>query len=228
MAEQLHDVRFPNESEAYREARNALLLAELELRRQVERVAAQRRALPPGGEVRQDYVFDEMIDGAKRGTRFSDLFGPHDTLVAYNFMFSPREGARPCPSCTSMLDGMDGEAKHVTQRASLAVIARAPIERVTDFARERGWRDLRLLSSANNSFNADYHGERQDGSQMPVLHVFRRDHGRFFHTWSSELLFAPDDAGQNARHIDFIWPLWNVFDAVPDGRGTDWYPKLAY
>src|SRR5271168_1185412 len=101
MTEQLHDLRFPNESKAYRDARNALLVAELELRRQVERVASQRRALPPGGEVREDYVFDDLAGGARRPVKLSQLFGPHDTLVTYNFMFSPREGARPCPMCTS-------------------------------------------------------------------------------------------------------------------------------
>jgi predicted dithiol-disulfide oxidoreductase (DUF899 family) len=226
MVESLHDKRFPNESRDYREARNELLLAERELRRQIERVAAQRRTLPMGGEVRQDYVFDEMADGAVSRVKLSELFGAHNTLVAYNYMFSPKEGARPCPMCTSMLDGMDGKVRHVTQRVALAVIARAPIGRVMDFARERGWRNLRLVSSANNSFNADYFGEKADGPQQPALHVFARRDGQIFHTWSSELLFAPEDPGQNSRHIDFIWPLWNVFDATPQGRGTDWYPKL--
>jgi predicted dithiol-disulfide oxidoreductase (DUF899 family) len=228
MVELLHDVRFPNESREYRDARNELLLAERELRRQVERVAAQRRTLPPGGEVKQDYVFDEVVDGSTRQTKFSELFGTHDTLVVYNYMFSPREGATPCPSCTSMLDGMDGQAKHVTQRVALAVVARAPIDRVSAFARKRGWRDLRLLSSANNSFNADYHGEKPDGSQMPVLHAFSRRDGKIFHTWSSELLFIPSDPGQDGRHIDLIWPLWNVLDTTAEGRGTDWRPKLEY
>jgi predicted dithiol-disulfide oxidoreductase (DUF899 family) len=228
MTESLHDKRFPNESRDYREARNALLLAERELRRQVERVAAQRRALPPGGEVARDYVFDEMVDRAVRPVKLSELFGAHDTLVAYNYMFSPKEGAQPCPMCTSMLDGMDGQVKHVTRRAALAVIARAPIERATDFARGRGWRDLRLVSSANNSFNADYYGEKADGSQQPALHVFARRDGKTFHTWTSELLFAPEDPGQNTRHIDHIWPLWNVLDMTPEGRGASWFPKLNY
>jgi predicted dithiol-disulfide oxidoreductase (DUF899 family) len=228
MVEPLHDKHFQNESREYREARNELLLAERELRRQIERVAAQRRTLPMGGQVREDYVFDEEADGAIRGVKLSELFGHHDTLVAYNYMFSPRDGARPCPSCTSILDAMDGQVKHVTQRVALAVIARAPIARVKEFAHERGWRDLRLVSSANNSFNTDYHGEKADGSQVPVLHVFRRKDGNTFHTWSSELVFAPEDPGQNARHIDLIWPLWNVLDATPQGRGTDWYPKLGY
>ena len=166
--------------------------------------------------------------GAIRRVTLSELFGPHETLVAYNFMFAPREGARPCPSCTSMLDGMDGQAKHIAQRVALAAIVRAPIDRVTEFARARGWRDLRLVSSAGNTFNADYHGETEDGAQLPMLHAFARRGGRIVHTWSSELFFLPGDPGQSPRHVDFVWPLWNVLDATAEGRGTDWYPKLGY
>jgi predicted dithiol-disulfide oxidoreductase (DUF899 family) len=228
MSAPLHDIRFPRESREYREARNELLLAERELKRQTERVASQRRSLPLGGELKQDYVFDEVVDDTKQQTRFSNLFGTFDTLVVYNYMFSPREGATPCPMCTSMLDGLDGQAKHLTQRVALAVISRAQIERLTAFAKDRGWRELRLLSSANNGFNADYHGENADGSQMPLLHSFVRQNGKIFHTWSSELLFIPSDPGEDGRHIDMIWPLWNVLDIARDGRGTDWRPKLNY
>jgi len=225
MIETLHEIRFPGESKEYRDARNELLLAERDLRRQIERVAAQRRALPPGGGLKEDYVFDEH---AGSRTRFSELFGPHDSLIVYGFMFSPREGAKPCPSCTSMLDGLDAQAKHITRRASLAVIARAPIARVQRFADERGWKDLRLLSSANNSYHPDYHGETSDGSQRPILNVFARRGDMIQHTWASELMFVPRDPGQDPRHVDMIWPLWNVLDLTPEGRGTDWQPKLAY
>ncbi len=224
MAQSLHDTRFPNESRQYREARDELLVAERDLRRQSERVAAQRRALPPGGAIPEDYAFDE----GGRTVTLSELFGSHQTLIAYSFMFSPREGARPCPMCTSMLDSLDGQAVHLAQRVSLAVIAKAPIERIRDFARERGWRNLRLLSSGTNSYNADYHGETSDGSQLPVLNVFVRRDGDIHHSWASELLFVPADHGQNSRHVDMIWPLWNLLDTTPQGRGTDWFPKLGY
>ena len=139
----IHDVRFPGESEAYRTARNVLLEAEIALRRQTEAVAAQRRALPPGGEVPEDYLFE----GEEGPVRLSELFGDHQTLVLYNYMYGPRM-AEPCPSCTSMLDGMNGQARHVTRRAALAVVARSPLERILAFTRPRGWTGLRLLSSA--------------------------------------------------------------------------------
>lgn len=229
MAETVHDQRFPNESKEYRVARNELLIAERELRRQIERVAAQRRSLPLGGKVREDYAFDEEVDGRVKTVKLSELFGPHSTLIAYNYMFpGDDDPTKPCPMCTSMLDGLDGQAGHVTQRAGLAVIAKTPIETVKAFTRERGWRDLRLLSSAHNRYNADYHGETPDGAQLPMLNVFARRDGAIFHTWASELFFAPNELGQNPRHIDMLWPLWNALDLTPEGRGKDWYPKLVY
>jgi predicted dithiol-disulfide oxidoreductase (DUF899 family) len=220
--------RFPGESKAYRDARNRLLAAEQALRRNVEAVAALRRKLPPGGPVPEDYEFEEADDaGNVRRVRMSDLFSRGTSLVVYSYMYGPAM-ARPCPMCTGMLDSLDGAAKHAGQRVDLVVVAKSPIERIRAFARERGWRNLRLLSSAGNSYNRDYHGENEKGAQMPMLNVFTRRNGTIVHTWGSELLFAPEDPGQNARHVDMMWPLWNVFDYTPEGRGKDWYPKLAY
>src|SRR5579863_2207196 len=162
----LHDKRFPNESADYRRARNELLSAEIELRRQIERVAAQRRELPPGGRVREDYVFEEGEDA--RPVRLSELFGDHDTLFLYCFMYGPNM-PEACPSCSSMLDSLDGQVQHIGPRAALAVAARSPIERIRAFASRRGWRRLRLISSANNSFHPDYFGEDAAGNQRPML-----------------------------------------------------------
>ena len=223
LAAPLHDVRFPNESAAYRAARDALLRAEIELRRQTEAVAAQRRALPAGGEVPEDYVFE----GEEGPVRLSELFGDKDTLVLYSYMYGP-DMAKPCPSCTSMLDGMNGQARHVGQQVALAVVARSPLERILAFTRPRGWTGLRLLSSAGNGYNAAYRGENPKGGQTPALNVFTRKDGRIRHAWCSELMFAPSDPGQNPRHVDTVWPLWNVLDLTPGGRGTDWYPQLSY
>ncbi|MBI3402398.1 MAG: DUF899 family protein [Acidobacteria bacterium] len=226
-------VRFPGESPKYRAAREKLLKSEIALRRQIEAVAAERRKLPLGGAVKEDYVFEELTTDpdhttARRHVRLSQLFAPgKDTLVVYSYMFGPQMAA-PCPMCTSMLDGLDGQAPHLRQRVNLAVVARSPIDRIREFARERGWSRLRLLSSAGNSYNRDYHGENKDGGQLPMLNVFTRKNGRIYHTYGSELLFAPSDRGQDGRHVDAIWPLWNVLDFTPEGRGTTWYPKLRY
>ncbi len=225
-------IHFPGESPAYRAARTKLLQAEQDLRRQVEAVAAARRGLPLGGPVPEDYVFEE---GARdfndrrpaRPVRLSELFAPgKETLVLYNFMFS-KEMEHACPMCSSFLDALDGNARQLEQRVNVAVVAKSPIERLRDFARARPWRNLRLLSSQKNAFNRDYHGDAEDGEQNSVIHTFVKRDGRVHHFYSSEMAFGPSDPGQNQRHIDLMWPLWNVLDLTPEGRGTDWYPKLS-
>lgn len=221
--------RFPGESAEYRAARDRLLEQEAELRRATEAVAEARRALPLGGVVPQDYVFAEAgADGTPVSARLSELFAAdRDTLAVYSFMFGP-EMEQACPSCTSFLDAFDGAAEHITQRVNLAVVAKSPLPRILAHAQERGWRRLRLLSSAGTTYNRDYFGETEDGSQTPMLNVFVRDGATVRHTWGSELMFAPTEPGQDPRHTDSIDPQWNLFDFTPDGRGTDWYPQLRY
>jgi predicted dithiol-disulfide oxidoreductase (DUF899 family) len=218
---------------AYRAARDRLLAAEVALRRNLEDVAAARRALPIGGAVPQDYVFDEgaaNLDDTQsvRQVRLSELFAkPESSLVVYSFMFGPNM-PKACPSCTSILDSLDRTAPHASQRINLVVVAKSPIARIRAHARDRGWRNLRLLSSANNTYNRDYYGEDEKGEQWPALNVFTRSDGRIHHTYCTELLFAAEEPGQESRHVDLIWPLWNLFDFTREGRGTDWNPKLDY
>jgi len=221
----LHARRFPNETAAYRRARNALLRAEIDLRRRIEAVAAKRRALPAGGEVPEDYVFE--AGAPARAVRLSELFGDGDTLVVYSFMYAP-QAEKPCPMCTSVLDGLNGNAQHVAQTTRLVVIGKSPLARLQAHADARGWSNLRMLSSAGNAYNRDYFGENADGSQLPMMNVFVRREGRVRHFWASEMLFAPADAAQNNRHVDALWPLWNVLDLTPAGRPATWYPQLAY
>ena len=220
----LHNARFPGESPRYRASRDKLLKREMALRRETEAVAAERRKLPLGGLLKEDYVFE----GAAGPIRLSELFTPgKDTLLVYNFMFGPQMAA-PCPMCTAILDGLDGQAHHATERVNLVVVAKSPLARITSFGDARGWRRLRLLSSAANTYNHDYHGENEKGAQMPMMNVFTRRDGRIHHTWGSEMLFGAFERGEDARHVDSIWPLWNLFDMTPDGRGATWYPKLRY
>ena len=222
-------VRFPGESEGYRTARNELLAAESELRRNIESVASKRRKLPLGGQLAEDYAFDEIgEDSARRKVRLSELFAEgKDSLIVYSYMYGPKM-EKPCVACTSILDGLEGEAPHVQQRVNLVVVAKSPIERIKKFTDNRGWTNLRLLSSAHCTYNADYHAESPEGDQMPALNVFVRRDGAIHHFYNTELLYAPSDPGQNARHVDQIWPLWNLFDLVPDGRGEKWNPSLSY
>jgi predicted dithiol-disulfide oxidoreductase (DUF899 family) len=226
-------VRFPGESASYRAARDELLAAERDLRKQVEQVAQLRRKLPLGGELPEDYAFEEGAANladitAVVSVKLSDLFRKGiDTLALYNFMYGP-EMKQACPMCTSFLDSLNGTAPHAGQRLNLAVVAKSPIGRIREFARGRGWHNLRLLSSARNTYNRDYHGETADGGQLPMFNVFVRRDGKIYHSYSTELVFAPPEPGQNERHIDMMWPLWNLLDLTPEGRGADWYPRLSY
>jgi predicted dithiol-disulfide oxidoreductase (DUF899 family) len=240
-------IAFPGESAEYRAARDRLLEQEIELRRAMEVVAAARRQLPPGGVVPEDYVFHGQGPGGDPvELRLSELFAPgRDSLVIYSMMFprdpgderpGPRGGQTallplaegPCPSCTALLDQLDGAAEHVSQRVNLAVAGKAPIERIIAFASERGWRRLRLLSSAGTTYSRDYLAETADGDQQPMLNVFHRDGQTIRHFWGSELFYAPADPGQEPRHVGTIEPLWNLYDLTPEGRGTDWDEQLSY
>ena len=228
MTDSMHAIRFPGESTDYRAARDELLRAELALRRETERVAAMRRRLPPGGPIAEDYRFETVTDDISRSVRFSELFRAGlGTLVVYSFMYGP-EMRQACSSCTSILDGLDGAAPHLLQRINLAVVAKSPPARLREFQRERGWRHLPLLSSAGSSYNSDYQGETADGAQMPILNVFTKSPEGIRHRYATELLFAPSDAGQDGRHVDPIWPIWNMLDYTPEGRGTGSFPKLRY
>lgn len=227
---QLHSERFPGETDDYRAARNELLAAEIDLRARIEAVADMRRNLPPGGSLDQDYVFDEGAEELSNRdtvtqTRFSDLFAPgKDSLVLYSFMYGTT--GEPCPMCTVFLGSLNANAPFITQRTNLAVVAKAPIQKIRDFARQRGWNNLRLLSSGANSYNTDYAAETPDGQQIPPLNVFHKTENGVRHAYSTELLYAKSEPGQHPRHVDSIWPLWNMFDLIPDGRGTDWFPRI--
>jgi predicted dithiol-disulfide oxidoreductase (DUF899 family) len=243
MTESLHTTRFPGENDEYRRARDELLEAEIDLRRHTEAVAAKRRTLPLGGAVPEDYRFEEVADSGGE-VRFSELLqAGKDTLVVYSFMFPRWSGdtrpgpagetgklplaETPCASCTSILDSLDGAAAHLDQRLNLVVVAKSDPQRIRTFARERGWRNLRLLSSQNNAYNRDYQAENAEGAQIPILNVFVRDGGELRHAWATELMFAPRDEGEDPRHVDFMWPLWNILDLTPEGRPS-WHPQLQY
>lgn len=217
-------VRMPNESAEYRAARTALLAEEIELRRAMERVAAQRRALPPGGEVRGDYRF-QTEDGP---SDFAGLFGDKDTLGVYSYMFGPQR-ARPCPMCTNLLDSWDGNAIDIAQKLSLVIVARSPIEKLVAWKRERGWKHLRLASDLNEAYSRDYFALLPDGSEDGIFSIFTRRDGTLRHFWSNEMTGSTADPGQDQRGaVVTNAPLWNMLDATPEGRGDDWYPSLNY
>lgn len=234
---------FPNESAEYRQARNALLDAEIALRRQAEAVAEMRRALPPGGEVPEDFTFERIGEHQRpEQVRLSELFGEHSTLLLYSYMFGPERDV-PCPGCTHLLDCIDGAARHIPQRAAFYVVARSPISRLAAWAHQRGWNHLQLISSAGNSYGDHYYGhttsltaemraERGYGPDEnwdePMLNVFHKDGNTIRHFWGSELVFAPEDSGQHHRALDFADPVWGLLDTTREGRGETFFPKVDY
>lgn len=238
----MEHLSYPNESAAYREARNALLEAEIALRAHIERVAAQRRAMPPGGQIPQDYLFERRgNNGMPEPVRMSELFGTHSTLILYSFMYGPdRDG--PCPGCTHMLDSINGGAQHAERRAALWIVAKSPLARLEALARDRGWAHLRFLHDAGGHYSADYFGDTSkfspalrrvhgvpDGENWDetMFNVFRRENGALRHFWGSELSFAPQEPGQHHRSGDSVNALWGLLDMTPEGRG-DFFPKVSY
>ena len=215
-------VRFPNENAEYRHARTALLAEEIELRRHIERVAEMRRALPPGGEVKNYRFVGE--DGP---TDLAGMFGDKQSLVVYNYMYGPQR-ERPCPMCTSLLSAWDGEALDIMQNVALAVTARSPIERLVAFKKERGWRDLKLYSDRDQEFSRDFHAVGEKGEDWAGFHVFTRRDGTMRHFWSGEMDFSTVDPGQDPRGAPDLMPLWTVLVCTPEGRAPTWSPKLSY
>ncbi|MBS1804956.1 MAG: DUF899 family protein [Acidobacteria bacterium] len=223
-AEQLaatNTARYPNETAEYRTARNALLVEELELRRHIERVAAQRRALPAGGEILKDFEFVSE-DGA---TRLSDLFAGKNTLMVYSMMFGPQRKA-PCPMCTSFLASWNGTATNLRERLAIAVTARSPIERLVEYKRQRGFDKLPFVSDLSGEYTRTY--VNADDADVPGFSVFTKRDGRVRHFYSGEMSGAMADLGQDPRGAPDLDPLWLMLDITPEGRGTDWYPKLEY
>lgn len=219
-----HNARWPNESDEYRAARNALLAEEIELRRHIQRVAAQRRALPPGGEVTADYRF---LDAEGKEHGLADLFGRHDTLFTYFWMFGPQR-ERPCPMCTSFVGSLDIPAPDIEQRVSLAIVGRSPVARQLAFARERGWSHLDFYQCIGDDFPRDYGALDDDGNEGAIVAVWRRSGDKVHLFWAAEGGPETADPGFDPHLAPDPTPLWNILDWTPGGRGTDWYPKLEY
>ncbi len=211
----------PNESAAYRAARNDLLREEIELRRHLEHVASKRRALPAGGEIPQDFQFV-----SESGlVRFSSLFGGKQTLMIYSMIYGPQRKA-PCPMCTSFLSGWNGSAVNLRQRVAIAVTARSSIERLIDYKNQRGFMNLPFFSDDSGDYTRAY--VSTEDADVPGLSVFSRRDGLIRHFYSCEMSGAMADPGQDPRGAPDLDSLWLMLDLTPEGRGTDWYPKLSY
>jgi predicted dithiol-disulfide oxidoreductase (DUF899 family) len=212
--------------EEYIAARIEVAKAERALRDSIEEVAAARRRMPDGLVLGEYLLAEGPADLGRREpvrqTRLRDLFGEHDTLVVYHLMFHPDDD-EACPMCSMWVDGFHGVAHHVTRHTAFAVVGKAALPKLRDWALHRGWDGLRLLSSHGTTFNADLNAERPDGDQRPMISVFRADGDRVRHFYTLPANFL-DDA---QRGIDLLSPVWNILDLLPAGRGA-WYPDNTY
>jgi len=214
--------RWAGESADYRRARTGLLAEEIALRRQNQRVAEHRRALPPG-PVAKDYRFlDEQ--GDELGV--ADLFGRHDALFAYFWMYGP-ERERPCPMCTSFVGSLDIPAPDIEQRIAIAILGRSPVARQLAFARERGWRNLKFYQTVGDDYGRDVHALSDQGEGAAVT-VWKRDGDLIRLFWAAEGGGETADPGFDPHLASDPTPLWTMFDMTPGGRAADWYPKLDY
>ena len=211
-------VSYPNESDAYRAARNELLDAEIALRTEIEAVAAKRRALPTGGELPEDYAFTNTDGGTRT---LSSLFGEKTTLALYSYMYAPGD-EHPCPACTSLLDGLDGQTPQITQRIAFAAVSSARPEQLAAISGDRSWKNIQLVSADGTDYQMRYHGKTANGEQ-PMMNVFHKHGNTIRHFWGTEMLHAQIDG--HPRHMDLAWPIWGILDMTPIGRES-FFPQV--
>jgi predicted dithiol-disulfide oxidoreductase (DUF899 family) len=215
---------FLGASDEYVKARQALMAEEIEFRRHMSRLTEQRRALPPGPVIEKNYRFKDA-NGTDVG--FVDLFGKHDALVTYFWMFGPQR-ERPCPMCTNFLGAVNGNAADIKQRVALKVLGRRPVAQQIAFAQERGWRDLDFVQTVGDDYARDIGALKDDGSEWAAIIVYKRDHDKVRLFWSAGMTPEMADPGEDPRQAPDVASLWSILDMTPSGRDKDWYPQLSY
>ena len=179
-------------------ARTSLLLAEKKLAEARAAVQAERRKLP-WTRVDKSYAFDTPTGQQTLG----DLFEGRGRLIVYHFMFAP-EWQDGCPGCSQLADHFDGMHGHLPRLdATFAAISRAPIDRIEDYRKRKGWH-FKWVSAQPSDFNYDYQvsfppetiekGEgvygyepgKIDRADLPGTSVFARNPaGEVFHVYSA-------------------------------------------
>ena len=233
---------FPNESAEYRTARNKLLEAEVALRRQLEEVAAQRRELPLGGVIAEDFVFERIGENEHpEVVKLSELFGKYPSILLYSFMYGP-ERDEPCTGCTHTLDGLDGSVFHADQRFPTYIVAKSPIARLQALAAHAAGEISSCFPPPVTTTTTIISATLQSSEQTCALLVdtrqaktgtsrcttFSKDaDGTVRHFWGSEMLYVQEEPGQNHRAGDLVDPVWGLRDMMLEGRGN-FFPKLGY
>ena len=202
----------PGADDTYRQSRERLRAAEIDLRDRIEAVAAMRRSLPPGPVV-PDYTF---IENGYR-VRLSELFeGTKTELILYHLMYWADDDEF-CPMCSLWIDGYDAVAPHVTQRANFVIASRAPFDKLRAWSAHRGWNRLRLLSDDGPAFAREIDAEDAEGRPDSTIVVFKKNGDQVHHFYTAHSMLEDRERG-----IDLLSPVWHLFDLTPSGRG-DWY-----
>ena len=184
-----------SESAEYLSKREELRLAEIELMKHGERVAALRRQLPEGAVI-EDYEFEEgpasldAGDSPVQSVRLSDLFtAPARSLVVYHFMYG-KKNTNPCPMCTMFIDSWNGVGHHLADNIDVVIVTASDLPTLRGHARNRGWDNIRLLSCGANTFKYDLGSEDREGNQDSTVSVFTRDSAQSTIFWISHLRAA--------------------------------------
>ena len=191
-------------------------MAEHDLLDQVEKVAAMRRALPPAPEI-QNFPFLDVEN--EKPVWLTELFEPgKPELILYHLMYNA-EDHEFCPMCSMWIDGVNAVAKHVEQRANLAVASDAPAGQIMAYAHQRGWNNIRLLADDSDYFAREIGAKDANGDSIETVAVFTKDDGTIRNTYLTHAY----ESG-HARHMDLLSPVWQILDLLPSGR-SNWQPN---
>ena len=218
--------------EEWEAARDELIQREKEHTRMADELARQRRELP-WIAIEKEYRFD-----ADEGTRtLAELFDGRSQLLVYHFMFGPGYEAG-CPTCSSMVDGLDGLLPHLHARdVTLLLVSRAPLEKLQAYKQRMGW-SVPWVSSANTDFSFDIGAsvpEQQVRESMPpedqlppIANHNAAASGTDLVQYIAEVpataTFTLQDGavyqtyGTNWRGVEFLMPYYPILDRVPKGR----------
>jgi predicted dithiol-disulfide oxidoreductase (DUF899 family) len=206
-------------------ARKTFLEQEKAFTRARDALSAARRALP-WERVEKRYVFD----GPRGEETLADVFDGRSQLVVYHFMFHP-DWDSGCKSCSFWADNFERNVLHLAHRdVTLVAISRAPLAKLTAYAKRFGW-TFKWLSSGRTDFNFDlgvsfdpaeggngasynYAPKTLGAPELPGISVFLKDaDGSVFHTYSTY-----------GRGLDMMNAAYNYLDLVPKGRDEDGLP----
>jgi predicted dithiol-disulfide oxidoreductase (DUF899 family) len=218
--------------EEWQTERDALLKEEKELTSRGDELAEKRRALP-WVPVEKEYEL-ETADGKRS---LADLFDGRSQLLIYHFMFGPSYEAG-CPTCSSMVDGVDGLLPHLHARdLTMLLVSRAPLEKLLAYRERLGW-SIPWASSANSDFNFDFgasfHEEEMragmppEDQLPPIASRNAKETGTDLVSYISEMFGATAFMLQDGtvyktyattgRGVEFLMGYYPILDRTPVGR----------